>query len=372
MSIAQRSRSAFMLVLLAGFVLSSGNLVYAQHYVQTNLVSDQPGATTMDPNLVNPWGLSRSSTSPWWVSDNGAGVATLYDGSGTPFPTGSPLVVTIPPATGGTSGVPTGTVFNGTPDFEITTGHPAKFIFVTEDGTISGWNGGGSAVVMSTDEKAEYKGAAIASLHGVNFLYVTNFKRGRIDVYDSHFMRVKHMGEKHKGDERFEFEDERIPRGFSPFNVQNIGGDLYVTFAKVDPATFDDVKGAGLGFVDVFSPDGRLLRRLQHGPWLNAPWGVALAPGDFGAFSHHVLVGQFGSGEIAVYDAVTGRFVGKVKDDMDNVLVIDGLWALSFGNGQNAGPLNTLFFTAGIDDEAHGLFGTLTAVPAEQLLGNGF
>jgi uncharacterized protein (TIGR03118 family) len=353
-------------MLLAGFALSLSTLAEAQHYVKTDLVSDLPGATTTDPNLVNPWGLSRSSTSPWWVADNGAGVSTLYDGSGTPFPSGTPLVVTIPPAMGGTTGVPTGTVFNGTADFELTTGNPAKFLFVTEDGTISGWNSGTTAVVKATNPKAVYKGAAIASLHGVNFLYVTNFAKRRIDVFDTHFMRVKHMGH-----ELFEFEDERVPRGFSPFNVQNIGGNLYVTFAKVDPATLDDVKGAGLGFVDVFSPDGRLLRRLEHGPWLNAPWGVALAPGDFGRFSHHVLVGQFGSGEIAVYNAVTGRFVGKVKDDMDNVLVIDGLWALSFGNGANAGPINTLFFTGGIQDEAHGLFGTLIPVAAEQLLGNG-
>jgi uncharacterized protein (TIGR03118 family) len=372
MTIAQRSPSVLKLVLLAGFALSLGNLAEAQHYLKADLVSDLSGTTTTDSNLMNPWGLSRNSTGPWWVSDNGAGVATVYDGTGAPFPSGTPIIVTIPPAPGGTTGVPTGTVYNGTADFEITKGNPAKFLFVTEDGTISGWNGGAAATIMSTDTDAVYKGAAIASLHGANFLYVTNFKRRRVDVFDAAFMPVKHKGEKHRGPRLFEFEDERIPRGFSPFNVQNIGGNLYVTFAKVDPATLDDVKGAGLGFVDVFSPDGRLLRRLEHGRWLNAPWGVALAPGDFGAFSHHVLVGQFGSGEIAAYNAVTGRFVGKVKDDADNVLAIDGLWALSFGNGATAGPLNTLFFTAGIEDEAHGLFGTLTAVPAEQLLGNGF
>jgi len=214
----------------------------------------------------------------------------------------------------------------------------------------------------------------MASRDGAHFLYVTNFSKGRIEVYDSSFHRVKVGGGDHHsnnhGDDRDgdRFEDDHIPRSFSPFNVQNIGGDLYVTYAKRDPATNDDVAGPGFGYVDVFSPSGRLLRRLDHGPWLNGPWGVALAPGDFGIFSHDLLVGQFGSGEIAAYDPTTGAFLGKVQDATDHAIVIDGLWALSFGNGASAGPLNSLFFTAGIEDEAHGLFGTITAV--EQTLGN--
>jgi uncharacterized protein (TIGR03118 family) len=370
MSIARRSGRVFTLSSTAALVLSLGALADAQQYKQTNLVSDLPGAMFTDANLVNPWGLSRSSTSPWWVSDNGAGLATLYNGN-----TGAPqsLVVTIPFAAGGTQGVPTGTVFNGTNDFKLPNGNPARFLFVAEDGTISGWNGGTMAVLATpADPDAVYKGAAIASHRGANYLYVANFKKGRIDVFDATFARVRRHHEDHDSDEHseFAFRDERLPRGFSPFNVQNIGGSLYVAFAKADPEGHDEVPGAGLGYVDVFSPGGRLLRRLEHGPWLNAPWGLALAPGDFGAFSHDLLVGQFGSGEIAVYSVSSGRFLGKVQDESGATLTIDGLWALSFGNGANAGPLNTLFFTAGIQDEGHGLFGTLTPV-APAPLGNG-
>lgn len=364
--------------LSAALVLSLGAFAEAQQYKQTNLVSDEAGAVTLDPNLVNPWGLSRSSTSPWWAADNGKGVATLYDGTGAK----RPLVVTIPPAAGGPAGVPTGTVFNGTSDFKLLNGNPAAFIFVTEDGTISGWNGGTEAVIMSTEPDASYKGVAIAARGNAHFLYVANFRQGRIDVFDTAFQRVgvgRHPGhdapeessdESSKGWPRELFRDERLPKGFVPFNVQNVGGSLYVAFAKIDAAGVDEVPGAGLGYVDVFSPSGRLVRRLDHGPWLNAPWGLALAPGDFGAFSHNLLVGQFGSGEIAVYDVSSGRFVGKMQNDTGAVLSIEGLWSLSFGNGGNAGPLNTLFFTAGIEDESHGLLGTLTPVsPAP--LGNG-
>jgi len=348
----------------AALVLAVGVRAEAQQYKQTNLVSDLSGAMTMDTNLVNPWGLTRSSTSPWWVADNGTGLSTLYNGN-----TGAivPLVVTIPPAAGGTSGVPTGTVFNGTSDFKLPNGNPARFLFVGEDGTISGWNGGAMAVLKSTDPDAVYKGAAIATRKGVNYLYVANFRKHRIDVFDTAFHRVRwdddDSGEESESHGR-PFRDERVPRSFAPFNVQNIGGSLYVAFAKVDSEGHDEVQGAGLGFVDVFSPGGRLLRRFQHGPWLNAPWGLALAPNDFGAFSHNLLVGQFGSGEIAVYDVASGRFLGKLQNDMGGVLSIDGLWALGFGNGATAGPVNTLFFTAGIQDESHGLFGTLTPVAA--------
>ena len=346
-------------VLFAGCALSLGSSAQAQHYQQTNLVSDLPGlAAIQDENLVNPWGLSRSSGSPWWVADNGTGLSTLHNGSGTP----QSLVVTIPPAAGSSEGgVPTGTVFNGTTDFALPTGGPAKFIFVGEDGTISGWNGGTSAVVVSTKERSVYKGVAIASFRGAHYLYVANFSRKRIDVFDTHFNLV-HLGA---------FDDQHLPKGFAPFNVQNIGDSLYVAFARLDPRTNDEVAGAGLGFVDVFTPGGRLKQRLEHGDWLNAPWGLVLASGDFGTFSHYLLVGQFGSGEIAAYNVSSGRFAGMLRNVTDGILSIPGLWALSFGNGANAGPATTLFFTAGIEDEAHGLFGTLTPVAAENVLGNG-
>jgi uncharacterized protein (TIGR03118 family) len=386
MGVKPRGFPSVRLALLAGCVLI-GAQAQAQHYKQTNLVSNDPAlAPVTDANLKNPWGLSRSSGSPWWVANNGTGTSTLYNGT-----TGvaSALVVTIPPASGTDPGVPTGTLYNGiATDFLLTPPtNPARFLFVTEDGTISGWNpavDATHAVVKVTTPGAVYKGAALAYRRGARFLYVTNFAKRRIEVFDSSFNRVHlgdddhHGGDHHDGYDDHDrdhhdgdrFEDERIPRDYSPFNVQNIGGDLYVTFAKRDPATNDDVAGPGFGYVDVFSPSGRLLRRFQHGPWLNGPWGVALAPGDFGVFSHNLLVGQFGSGEIAAYDAVTGAFLGKVQDASDKPIAIDGLWALSFGSGANAGgPLNSLFFTAGIENEGGGLFGAITAV--EQPLGNG-
>ena len=385
MTIEPRSFLSVRLALLAGCVLL-GTQAQAQHYTQTNLVSDQSGmATFTDPNLVNPWGLSRSSSSPWWAADNGTGLSTLYNGTGV----AQSLVVTVPPASGTDPGVPTGTVFNGTTGFELAPGKTARFLFVTEDGTVSGWNSGVDpthAVIMVKTPDAVYKGAAIASKDGAFFLYVTNFAKSRVEVFDSAFQPVHlgddhhhHGGDGHEGhrddhhgdDDHGAFRDDQIPRDYAPFNVQNIGGDLYVTFAKRDPATNDDVAGPGFGYVDVFDTSGKLLRRLEHGSWLNGPWGLALAPGDFGAFSHNLLVGQFGSGEIAAYDVVTGNFLGEVRDPSDNVLAIDGLWALGFGNGGTAGPFNTLYFTAGIGDESHGLFGTLTPVSSEQLLGNG-
>lgn len=333
-----------------------------QHYTQTNLVSDIPGmAAVTDSNLVNPWGMSRSSGSPWWVSDNGTGVSTLYAGTGAP----AALVVTIPTGDANSSptGTPTGQVFNGTNDFQLTTNNPALFIFVTEDGTISGWNphvNATSAVVMvNTHSSSVFKGVAMAtaptsSSGTANFLYVADFRKGRVAVYNTRFHRVS------MGDDAFE--DEDIPRGFAPFNVQNIGGNIYVAFAQPDSARHDEIDGAGLGYVDVFSPTGRLLHRLQHGQWLNAPWGMTQAPSDFGAYSHDILVGQFGGGQIDIFDPVTGRFKGMLNDASNKPITINGLWGIGFGNGGTAGPANTLFFAAGLDDESHGLFGTITAV----------
>jgi uncharacterized protein (TIGR03118 family) len=332
-------------------------------------------AAMTDANLVNAWGLTRSSTSPWWVANNGTGTSALYDAGGI----ARSLVVTIPSATTGSTGVPTGTVYNGTTDFQLTPNNPARFLFVTEDGTISGWNpavDATHALIKVSDPGAVYKGATIATMGGSHFLYVADFSKRRIDVFDGSFQKVS-LADGHKGDGHSQddddrpFGDERLPRGFGPFNVQNIGGDLYVSFAKLDSAMHDEVPGPGMGYVDVFSPSGHLLHRLQHGPWLNAPWGLVLAPGDFGAFSHNVLVGQFGSGQIAAFDGANGAFLGMARDTSDATLTIDGLWALSFGNDAGAGPATTLYFSAGPGDESHGLFGTLKPVTAEQLLGSG-
>ena len=339
----------------------------SQHFKQTNLVSDMPGvATVTDPNLVNPWGLSRSSTSPWWVSDNGMGVATLYSGAGAIVP----LVVTIPPSDPSTPpGTPTGTIFNGGTGFELKPGFPALFMFATEDGTISGWNpkvDGTHAIVMVNQKgKSVFKGMTMATVNvpffgPQSFLYVADFRKGRVQIYNSKFRHVPNMEEL--------FDDDSLPHGFAPFNVQNIGGNIYVSFAQQDSDKHDEVDGAGLGYVDVFSPEGRRLRRLEHGPWFNAPWGLVQASSDFGSNSHDILVGQFGSGEILAFNALTGQFKGRLHDASDAPIKIDGLWGLGFGNDASAGPATTLYFSAGTDHEQHGLFGTLTAI--ENVQGN--
>jgi uncharacterized protein (TIGR03118 family) len=336
-----------------------------QHYKQTNLVDD-----TTDPNLVNAWGISRSSTSPFWVSDNGTGRTTLYNGAGTPFPVppANRLVVTIPTGDPNASpaGTPTGQIFNGTAGFQLKNGKPAVFLFVTEDGTLQAWNGTSPAEIeVNTKSASVFKGMAIASIIDPDFgpayyLYLADFRKGEIAVYDSSFNWVPQR--------RHAFEDERIPKGFAPFNIQNIGGNLFVAFAEQDNDKHDEVDGAGLGFVDVFSPTGRLLLRLQHGSWFDGPWGMAMAPSDFGEFSHNILVGQFGSGQILAFDPITGRFKGRLFDTSNSPLTIDGLWGLEFGSGApNSGTATTLFFAAGPGGEQHGLFGTITAV--ENVLG---
>ncbi|MFA5057222.1 MAG: TIGR03118 family protein [Opitutaceae bacterium] len=343
-------------VLSVGTVLGLSSPARAQHYQQTNLVSDVPGlaAVTHLP-LVNPWGLTRSATSPWWVSDNGAGVSTLYNGAGTPLS----LIVTVPiPPSGTPPSTPTGTVFNGTTDFQVGPGQPARFIFVTEDGTISGWNPTADATnaILKVDHSATavYKGVTLGQRNGANFLYAANFRAGRVEVYDANFAWID------LGPEAFG--DSKLPAGFAPFNVQNINGTIYVTFAKQDAQQHDEVDGAGLGYVDAFSTDGILLMRLKSGPWLNAPWGVAWAPAGFGHLSGKLLVGNFGSGKIAAYDPRKGNFQGMLLGPDDEPLAIEGLWALDFGNGAGAGPATTLYFTAGINGEADGLFGTITPI----------
>jgi uncharacterized protein (TIGR03118 family) len=344
---------SFVLTLGAMFCLATG--ASAQHYQQTNLVSDVPGlAAKTDPHLVNPWGIARSQTSPWWVADNGTGVSTLYDGSGQPLS----LVVTIPPPPGGTGpSTPTGIVFNGSSDFNVAPGKPARFIFVTQDGTISGWNPAAdptnAIIKVNNSGSAIYTGATIAQRAGANFLYVANFHGGTVDVFDANFTPVTLS--------TGAFKDPSMPEGFAPFNVQNVNGTIYVAFAKQDEDKEDEVAGAGLGFVAAFDPDGNLRMRLRSGQWMNAPWGIALAPADFGKLGNRLLVGQFGSGEIATFDARNGNFLGLLHGPQ-GPLVIEGLWGLEFGNGSAAGPANTLFFAAGIDDEEHGLFGTITPI----------
>jgi uncharacterized protein (TIGR03118 family) len=336
----------------------------AQHYNQVNLVSNQTGqATNKDLNLVNGWGIARSSTSPWWVSDNGTGKATVYNST-----TGATLLtVTVP-------GAPTGMVFNGTSGFSILGGAPARFLFASEDGTISAWNGGAQAHVVVTTVGAVYKGIAMATVDGNPRLYATDFHNGHIDVFDANFQPVKtgQGNDKGKGDDQGDDNSffSGKPRGFAPFNIQNIGDTLFVAFAKQDAAKHDNVDGPGLGLVGAFTPTGKLIRWFQHVNALNAPWGLALAPSEFGTFSHQLLVGQFGSGEILAFNLESGEYTGKLLQPGGQPISIDGLWGIGFGNGGNAGPLTTLFFAAGPNGESNGLFGALTAVPPDLIQGN--
>ena len=354
-------------VALSLFLLPS--VTQAQHYKQTNLVSDIASmAPTFDPNLKNPWGLTRSSTtptrpgSPFWVANNNSGTSTLYTGAGAIIPINGTGTVTVPPPKGspaGTLSTPTGVVFNGsTTDFLIAPGKSAAFIFVTEDGTISGWAGGQNAVPLVDNSDngsangAVYKGATSGEINGNKFLYVTNFRSAKVEVYDTNFKRV------HLDEDAFEAED--IPHGFAPFNVQNVGGTLFVTYAKQDAPRHDPVGGAGFGFVELFTPAGKHIGHLEHGDWFNAPWGVVWTTRDFGEFSNAILVGNFRSGWIAAFNGFTHKFIGWVRNPDDSLVTIDGLWSLTFGNDATAGPANTLFFTAGINNEADGLFGTIT------------
>ncbi|MCU1275983.1 MAG: hypothetical protein JWO48_3414 [Bryobacterales bacterium] len=338
-------------------------VISASAFFQTNLTSDIPGlANNTDPNLVNPWGISFSATSPFWISDNRSGVSTLYNAAGQPFPINSPLVVTIPAAAGGSSpGLPTGTVASSS-GFEIAPGKPAAFIFATEDGTISGWNPSVNAtnavVQVDNSSTAVYKGLAIGSNSSGSFLYASNFKAGTIDVFDSKFQPATLAGS---------FKDPSLPAGFAPFDIQSVGSNLYVTYAKQDANGQNDVAGAGNGFVDVFDTNGNLVRRLiSNGP-LNSPWGLAVAPASFGSFAGNLLVGNFGDGTINAFDPITGQFMGQMQDAAGNPIFNEGLWALQFGNGSVADS-NTLYFTAGIpgggQKEDHGLFGDLQPVSA--------
>jgi uncharacterized protein (TIGR03118 family) len=355
-----RLRTVLTLGLVAGLValVPAAPAAGAQPgnaYHQTNLVSDLPGlAQLTDPDLVNPWGLAAGPTTPAWVADNGTDKATIYPGfvNGSPI-VKAPLVVSIP------GGAPTGQVFNPTPGFVVQSGTssgPARFIFDSEAGLVTGWNPGvppasTQAQVGAAVPDAIYKGLAIASTTAGTFLYAADFHNARIDVFDQGFNLVHLSGS---------FTDPAIPRGFAPFNVQELGGVLYVAYAKQDADAEDEVAGQSLGFVDVYSTSGQLLRHLIQRGQLDAPWGLALAPAGFGRFSGALLVGNFGNGRINAYDPQTGEFLGRLHHENGRPIEIEGLWALRFGNGITGNP-TTLLFTAGIDDEAHGLFGAIEA-----------
>jgi uncharacterized protein (TIGR03118 family) len=326
------------------------------HYTQRDLVSDVPGAAEVtDANLVNPWGLTFGPMTPAWVADNGTDVSTLYAGAVAGSPVARlPLVVGIP------GGAPTGAVFNGSAGFVVSSGissGPARFIFSSEAGTITGWNPAVpppptsmQAQTAVTVPDAVFKGLAIADTATGPRLYATDFHHGTVDVWDANFAPVNRPGA---------FQDPAIPRGFAPFGIQAVNGGLVVTYAKQDADAGDDVAGRGRGFVDFYDTSGTLLRRFAARGALNSPWGVAMAPQGFGKASGAVLIGNFGDGRINAYDPVDARFLGALRDERGRRITIDGLWALQFGNGVIGTP-QSLLFTAGPDDEAHGLFGELT------------
>ena len=330
----------------------------ANAYVVTNLVSDGfvPAAHT-DPNLVNGWGITAGPTTPWWVANNGTDTSTLYDGTGA----ARPLVVNVP-------GAPTGTVFNGTSDFVVTDGTSsgaARFLFANEAGMIFGWNPNVPLPPTSTQAQlgadrsnvgAVYKGLAIGQVGTANYLYATDFHNGRIDVFDGMFTLQSWSGA---------FKDPRLPHGYAPFGIQNIGGRIFVTYAKQQPNSDDELAGPGRGFVSVFGTDGTFQGRVASRGRLNAPWGLAMAPAGFGRFSGDLLVGNFGDGRINAYrwEHHEWELDGTLRGTNHKPISIDGLWGIGFGNGSASGPTTTLYFAAGPDDEAHGLFGSVSVAP---------
>lgn len=366
MQIRKRASLSWILPLAAFMVAVMPTQMLAappapNNFVQHNLVSDIPGlASYTDPQLINPWGVAFSSGSPFWINDNGMGLATIYNTSGIK----QGLVVTVPPPTGHTGpSAPTGMVFNG----NSANFGGSHFIFSTEDGTISAWSGGSSATleVDNSGLTSVYKGLATATSGGASYVYATDFRLGTIDAFDSNFASHSFGAGA--------FTDPSIPAGYAPFGIQNFGGDLYVTYAKQDPFKHDDVACPGCGFVRVYDSSGNLLPFQISGGALNSPWGMAIAPAGFGPFSGDLLVGNFGNGWINVYSP-TGTWLAALDDTSGNPIVIDGLWNIGFGNGGNGGFSNVLYFTAGLNHESDGLFGGLSSVPEPgtlTLLGTG-
>jgi uncharacterized protein (TIGR03118 family) len=333
-------------------------------FAQTNLVSDGfVPAMTIDPNLINPWGIAHSATSPFWVSDNGMGVTTVYTGTGTKINVGGldSIAIAAPPGQT-TPASPTGDVFNiAGKGFNIASdGHTGSsvFLFATEDGTISGWNPNVDAAssVLAVDNSqggngAVYKGLTMAQTDDGTFLYAANFRNGTVDVFNSHFKQVN------------SFTDPNLPTGFAPFNVQVLDGHLFVTFALQNDAKHDDVAGVGNGFVDEFDLEGHMLQRVASGGTLNSPWGLAIAPSGFGEFANDLLVGNFGDGKINVFNPKNDQFLGQLDGANGTPIAIGDLWALVPGTGAAGSDPNKIYFTAGVQNEAHGLFGSLSAIP---------
>jgi uncharacterized protein (TIGR03118 family) len=346
------TRSRFASAILVLFISQAA---LAAGYIQTNLVADTPGkALITDPNLVNPWGLATTATSPFWTANNATSTATIYggDASGTPF-TKNALTVTIP------GSLPTGVVANGTANFVITSGAasgPARFIFASITGNIVGWNpnvpsaGSTTGVIAAAHPGHVYTGLAIGNNGVSDFLYAADFANNHIDVYSASYALTTLAGT---------FTDPTLPAGYAPFNIMNLGGSLYVAYAQVGPGG-DEVEGAGLGYVSKFDTNGNFLARLVSNGALDAPWGMAIAPAGFGTFASALIVGNFGDGTLNAFNATTGAFLGTLMTPGGSQIVIDGLWGILFGNGVGGGDMNSLYFSSGPNDETNGLFGKLT------------
>ncbi len=337
-------RGLFCIVTVATFALIPSVLQAGTIYFQTNLASDIPGlAAKTDTNLKNPWGMSFAPTSPFWVSDQVTNRATLYNGSGVP----QALVVTTPLG-------PTGQVFNGTSSFNLDATHPGLFLFSSLSGTISGWNPAVNAtaavVKFTATDNAVYTGLA----SGPSNLYAADFANAKIDVFNSSFAKTTLAGN---------FTDPNLPAGYSPYNIQNLGGKLYVEYAQVNPITHKASEATNQGIVDVYDTNGNFLQRLATAAHLSSPWGITLAPGNFGDFSNDLLVGNFGDGTISAFDPVTGAFLGQLLDASGNPIMNDALWALNFRAANSGFDPNALFFNAGINGEVDGLFAEIQVVP---------
>ena len=345
-----RSLSSISMVLLI-----AGTAAADPAFEEVDLVSDGAVAgTRVDVNLMNPWGLAAGPTTPWWVANNATDTATIYTADGTP----APLVVTVP-------GSPTGEVFNESDRFAVCSGKqcsPSRFIFAGEDGVLVAWApdvpppplSTAAFVVFTSSDDAVYKGLTQVHLpHGVWRLYATDFHNGRIDVFDENFQKV-HISEEL-------FDDDELPRGYAPFGIHRFGDRVFVTYAKQDADRHDDVKGPGHGFIDEYTLEGFFVRRVASRGKLDSPWGLAIGPESFGDFDDALLVGNFGDGRIHAYRFLPrqGRYVlaGALRDCRGEPIAIDGLWSIAPGNGGPSGSPNQLFFTAGLNDEADGLFG---------------
>ena len=340
---------------LLAAALFAAPCAWAGTVTQTNLVSDGAiSAKFTDPNLKNAWGISYSPTGPFWVSDNATGLTTVYKTDGSV----QSLVVTVPSANGTDTGTPTGQIFNGTTGFVVSQGGKsgaALFIFATEDGTISGWapsvNGGSAVVAVNrAAQGASYKGIALyTDQSGKNYLLATDFHGGTIDVFDASYNLVS------------SFRDTKLPKAYSPYNVAVLNGNIYVAYARVDKARHDSLPGKGFGIIEEIKSTGEVEASFKHGT-LNGPWGMAIAPKSFGSLSGDLLVGNFGNGTISVFTNSLSP-MGVLKNAKGKKLVIDGLWGLIPGNGGSGGDASAIYFSAGPNDEANGLFGSLTYNP---------